>query len=50
MYGVKPRNVGIALAEGFRGWGKWALLLSNYTLAFALQLRTTTEISFRAAE
>jgi hypothetical protein len=52
--GDEPRNVGVALAEGLcdlgeslrpkasvMGW--WAVLLFNYALAFALQLRKSTE-------
>jgi hypothetical protein len=53
---VEPRSVGIALAdglcelgggitlaEGLRDWGWRAVSLLNYTLAFALQLRKSTE-------
>jgi hypothetical protein len=50
--GAEPRRVGIALADGLCGggclavglydWGKRAMPLFNYTLAFALQLRKIT--------
>jgi hypothetical protein len=53
--GVEPRSVGIAfadglcdlgkitLAEGLHVWGRRAESLLNYTLAFALQLRKSTQ-------
>jgi hypothetical protein len=54
--GFEPRGVVIALAdglcdlreeiasaEGLRDWGRRAVPLLNYTLAFALQLRKITE-------
>jgi hypothetical protein len=34
---------GITLAEGLHDWGRRAVPLLNYTLAFALQLRKITE-------
>jgi hypothetical protein len=34
---------GITSAEGLRDWGRRAVPLFNYTLAFALQLRKSTE-------
>jgi hypothetical protein len=34
---------GITLAEGLHDWGRRAVLLLNYTLSFALQLRKSTE-------
>jgi hypothetical protein len=35
---------GIILAEGLYDWGRWAVPpFFNYTLAFALQLRKSTE-------
>jgi hypothetical protein len=33
---------GIILAEGLHDWGRWAVLILNCTLAFALQLRKST--------
>jgi hypothetical protein len=60
--GVEPREMGslwlrasatleggIILAEGLHDWGMRAVPLFSYTLAFALQLRKSTETSVRVA-
>jgi hypothetical protein len=39
---IEPRRVGISLAESLHDLVRRALLLSNYTVAFALQLRRST--------
>jgi hypothetical protein len=41
--GVGPRSVGITLAEGLHDWGRQAVPLLNYILAFTLQLTESTE-------
>jgi hypothetical protein len=41
--GVEPRRVEIVLAKGLHEWGRQAVPLFNYALAFALQLRKSTE-------
>jgi hypothetical protein len=38
---------GITLAEGLHDWGRQAIPLLNYTLAFALQLRKSINTSVR---
>jgi hypothetical protein len=40
----------IILAEGLHNWGRRAVLLFNYTLAFALQLRKIRKTSVSVAE
>jgi hypothetical protein len=40
---------GIISAEGFHDWGMRAVPLFSYTLAFALQLRNSTENLSQAA-
>jgi hypothetical protein len=42
--------VEITLAEGLHDWGRGALPLLNYALAFALQLRKSTENLSQVAE
>jgi hypothetical protein len=41
---VDLRSVGNALAESVHDWGRRVVPLLNYTVAFALQLRKSTEI------
>jgi hypothetical protein len=51
--GIEPRKVMFALADSLCDLGRRrvaAMLLLNYTLAFALQMRNCMEASFRAVE
>jgi hypothetical protein len=41
--GLSDFGEGIILAEGLHDWGMRAVPLFSYTLAFALQLRKSTE-------
>jgi hypothetical protein len=44
------RGRGIISGEGLHDWGRRAVPLSNYTLAFAIQLKKSTESLVRVAE